>query len=145
MINVGRFSATRSDLVEFTMRHKGTLKRLALTDMYLNGEDADWERCLSAIAGDLPHLQRVRLRGNFTIFWAELVDVEDFAFGDPWKFKYSCASPWVRAMERWVKYGGQMPEEDYDNDDEGMSDGPITYETDERFWDSDDEVDGTWD
>ncbi|CAK1357528.1 hypothetical protein CB0940_07742 [Cercospora beticola] len=56
--------ANPSDLVDFLLRHAGTLERLELNEVTLEGE---WPECFSRLAGKLPRLKEVQLRGVFSV------------------------------------------------------------------------------
>jgi hypothetical protein len=65
-LDIGDCKADTQCLTNLILRHKTTLRRLTLSDIHLLGPDLGCRSVLTAIAGQLPNLRKIRLRGLLT-------------------------------------------------------------------------------
>lgn len=91
-------------LKDFIFSHKATLRRLALWDIYLVDPSDSWQQVFKDIAGQLPQLCKIKLRGHFR-FESSL----PFDFGMPGG-SLPEAMPLRDDMENFVLKGGEVPD-----------------------------------
>ena len=128
-------------LIDVLLRHKATLRRLSISDIHLVDPGRNWPSFFDAIAGKLPNLRKVKLRGRLTSFTRPgrdfqfqtpgagsigVSDIEDFVLKDGtsfWDQDYDRNHWFLRRVEGYVPCG--LPE------DNTEPDGPILeYEQD---------------
>jgi hypothetical protein len=99
---VGGCNTDPQYLTTAILRHKTTLRRLSLSDIglrdLLGPAPPGWRAALVAIAGQLPHLRKVRLRGCLSSS-----RMANLNFGSP------NAHPWRDVVENFVLKGGAPP------------------------------------
>ncbi|KAK5138109.1 hypothetical protein LTR08_004804 [Meristemomyces frigidus] len=97
-LQLSQVFANSANVVDFLLRHKATLRELSLYEMELL--EGTWESTFMEIAGKLPRLRRIRLRGSFVDESAE------WEFGSiPRKF-----SARGNAIENYILRGGSWPD-----------------------------------
>lgn len=114
-LTIGDFTAEPQYLVDAILRHKATLRRLSLSRIHLLGRlpGGGWRSTLTAIAGQLPNLQKVRLSGYLTSMWGfdldhqcpetrpQRAEVEDFVLkggASPWNDRNRASEEFLRRM-----------------------------------------------
>jgi hypothetical protein len=99
---IGGCDAEPQYLMSAILRHKTTLRRLSLSDIHLRDAWIDgppgWRSALIIIAGQLPHLRKVRLRGYLSSSQSA-----SLYFGSPGE------DPWRDVVENFVLKGGASP------------------------------------
>ncbi|EME82520.1 uncharacterized protein MYCFIDRAFT_197618 [Pseudocercospora fijiensis CIRAD86] len=98
---------TSDDLIGFLLRHKETLKRLRLCDLSMSTDkDDSWNSFFAGIAGKLPKLELISLRGIFSHY----PQTPCYVFG--WYAPASDGTPFTTRMERYVLSGqGEVPQQ----------------------------------
>lgn len=102
--------AKEDELVDFLLRHKRTLRRLSLSNLSLT--QGSWVSLFERIAGKLPNLKKVRLRGRFDEerFGGVLFDFLRFdGPGGPRALESRKVSPLRDAFENFILHGGKLP------------------------------------
>lgn len=99
---IGGCYAEPQYLMSAILRHKTTLRRLSLSDIYLRDfwgpGPPGWRAALATIAGQLPHLRKVRLRGYLSSSQNVALD-----------FRSPDEDPWRDIVEDFVLKGGASP------------------------------------
>lgn len=96
-----QLSTTEDYLVDILLRHKETLRRLALSEIEIIG--GTWESTLSRIGGKLTKLKKMKLRGHIRD------DQVEYFFGDH-ELDQDRVDAFRDSIESYILYGGQMPE-----------------------------------
>jgi hypothetical protein len=114
-LTVGDCTVEPQYLVDAILRHKANLRRLSLSRIHLLGRlpGGGWRSTLTAIAGQLPNLQKVRLSGYLTSMWGfdlnlqcpetrpQRAEVEDFVLkggASPWNDRNRASEEFLRRM-----------------------------------------------
>jgi hypothetical protein len=146
-LDIGECRADTQWLTNAILRHKITLRRLTLSDIHLLGPGLGWRSVLTAIAGQLPNLRKIRLRGtltsrlgmefNFCVYNGEKSevqpgrdDVENFVLkggGPIWDHDYK-AKPRHFPVKGYVPPG--LPEDNTEPDDPKLDYEPDEFDTD---------------
>lgn len=101
---ISRFATDSSYLANVILRHKATLRRLTISRIHLVGDD--FERFLERIAGQLPNLCEVTLRGVSTPGpWSP-----DYCNGSYSVWEYPEETMGRYHAERFVLMGGVAPD-----------------------------------
>lgn len=118
-LGLSEFSTSENFLVDLLLRHKSSLRRLSLSDIYLS--EGAWESVFERLGGKLQKLRKVKIRRNLGAPFGEGFDFGDGDNGasdnpingerDAFEHQLLHGGD---ILDRWLENDGEIPDEDYE-------------------------------